>query len=140
MRVISTVMSVAAAALLISAVPSSSQAPVQAAAEPMAPSQAEGEYRGELHPNPETGCIEIPDEPGEQPRISPADETPDAAVDVSPPGAVADTADGGPDHDTEPWPGQEFDLYAQPWPLCDAPEVSVTITEDGHTVVEKPSQ
>lgn len=140
MRVTSTVMGIAAAALLVSAVPSSSQAPVQAAAEPTLPSEADGEYRGELHPNPETGCIEIPDEAGEQPRVSPADETADAAVDVTPPGAVADTPDGGPDLETEPWPGQELDLYAQPWPLCDAPEVSVVITEDGHTLVETPSR
>lgn len=140
MRVTIAIMGVAAAALLVGAVPSSSQGSVEAASEPTVPVQTDGEFRGGLHPNPETGCIEIPDEPGEPPRVWPVDGRADADLDVVPPGEVNDDADGAPDLGTEPWPGQDFDLHAEPWPLCDAPDVSAVITEDGLELIEEPSR
>lgn len=133
MRVTTTLAVVAVAALTGGALFGSSQQPADAA-----PESGHVEYRGEFYPNPETGCIEIPDEPGAIPRLWPYHEDPD----VIPPGEGTDPPEGirlrG--NEVRAWPGPESDVHAQPWPLCDDPEVSVVVTDDAITVVEGPGE
>lgn len=131
MRITTTLSGVAAAVLVASAVLDSSQPPAIASPDEDVRAAASGEYRGELYPNPETGCIEIPDEPGAEPRIWPSEELARRDVEEVRPGGTPERAGL--------WEfGENLDLYAQPWPLCDSPEVSVVITENDMEVVDAP--
>lgn len=134
MRITTTLSGVAAAALVAGAVLDPSQPPAVASSDEDVRAVASGEYRGELYPNPETGCIELPDEPGAEPRISPAEELPRSDVEEVRPGGTPERTEG-------PWEfGENLDLYAQPWPLCDRPEVSVVVTEDEMEIVDAPDE
>jgi hypothetical protein len=137
MRVTTTLAGVAVAALTGTALYGPTQQPADAA-----PQSGHVEYRGELYPNPETGCIEIPDEPGATPRLWPDHENRDGDHDVLPSGEATDAPEGLRLRGDEVriWPGPEFDAHAQPWPLCDDPEVSVVITDDAVTVIEGPAE
>lgn len=137
MRVTTTLAVVAIAALTGGVLYGPTQHPADAT-----PQSGHVEYRGELYPNPETGCIEIPDEPGATPRLWPYHENLDGDPDAVPAGEGTDAPEGIRVRGDEGrvWPDPEFDIHAQPWPLCDDPEVSVVITDEPISVVEVPDE
>lgn len=104
-----------------------------------APSRGLSEFRGELTPDPETGCIEVPDDPGLTPRLQPYG-APDGGADAHPHGGEV-----APDDihrfaaEDEEWPDHDVELYRQPWPVCEEPEVSVVSTDDREEGVDVPT-
>jgi hypothetical protein len=115
MRMTTILAVVAAAAMVGGAATSASERPLASTPDGPAHLKVEVvEYWGELYPNPETGCIELPDEPGAAPRLWPYE----------------------PPSDGEPEEG--FELHARPWPRCDDSEVSVVVTGGDVEVVEMP--
>jgi hypothetical protein len=141
MRMTTVLAIVAAAAMVGGAATSASERP--AASTPDGPAHLEVEvveYRGELYPNPETGCIELPDEPGAAPRIWPYEPPSNDDPDEVRPGGIEPPPDvQASDPDDEPrGPGEGFELHARPWPRCDDPGVSVVITGGDIEVVEVP--
>ena len=134
MRIATTLSGVAAAALVASPALDPSQPPASASPAEDARVEASGEYRGEFYPHPESGCIEIPDGPGAEPRTWPDEEVPRSDVERVRPEGIPAPAEGS-------WESSEnLNLYAQPWPLCDRPDVSVVVTEDDMEIVDAPDE
>lgn len=71
----------------------------------LADEQDGADFRGELRPDPETGCIELPEEPDSPSQRWPhPDDSDDDASDA---------------------PGDGIELHQRPWPQCDPGERTV---------------
>lgn len=131
MRVTITLTVAVAAAFAGSAVLSPPHQPADAASASGDRGEDGLEYRGELYPNPETGCVEIPDEPGAPVRLWPYQPSGDS--DVLPPGDATDEPEihrfgDPPEEGADRDPG----IARRPWPLCEDPEVLVVVSEEAH--------
>ena len=106
MRTITLLAVVAVAAVVVGgALSGSAPSLVVAGASTLASDEGGGEFRGELRPDPETGCIELPDEPDSRSHVWPHPDDPDD-----------DASDG---------PGDGIELHQRPWPRCDPGERTV---------------